>query len=288
MKWLERWRAWDFCLIFLKLFINFFLQGCIREGGRTGVEIGGREKETRRQRRREKHEGQYEKISFLQVAKADKRKKWVISWRKTSCSAQFGWWAQMKALWAGMLHIPAVPLSKITSFLSSFSHPSLKPALESSVGRLGWHRGSLCPTAFPPPKFTPSLPFSSFPPKSQQPLPAKPFPNPISFFSAGTCKTAKRLGAGGAKSWLAFSYVMDEHTPLMLLKRFNVWYSPNAIKGTKNWKQGMFTITGTWRAVMSHGKINFPPRMHFLGRVSVFSSRLAACTCFNVGMEERN
>lgn len=38
---------------------------------------------------------------------------------------------------------------------------------------------------------------------------------------------------------------------LMLLKRFNVWYSPNEIKGTKNWKQGMFTITGTWRAVMS-------------------------------------
>lgn len=50
------------------------------------LETGGREKETRRQRGREKHEGQYKKKNlFLQLAKADKMKKWVISWRKTSC-----------------------------------------------------------------------------------------------------------------------------------------------------------------------------------------------------------
>lgn len=195
-------------------------------------------------------------------------KKWEISCRKTSCAAQFGWWGQMKALFARMLHIPThIPTS----------HPTLKPLWKSSAEkRLGCPRGrQLCPI---PPLFPPS----------HNNLCQQSPPGIKSHFSAQELAKQRSCGAGGAKSWLEFSYVMDEHTPLMLLKRFNVWYSPNEIKGTKNWKQGMFTITGTWRAVMSHGKINFPPEMHFLGSVSLLSPRLSAGTCFNAGMEKRN
>lgn len=46
---------------------------------RMDVWIGLREKQTRRKRRRDEHEGQYKKPFFLQLVKTDKSKKWAIS-----------------------------------------------------------------------------------------------------------------------------------------------------------------------------------------------------------------
>lgn len=186
-------------------------------------------------------------------------------------------WDQMKALFAGMLHIPVLTLH---NDVSNNHIPTSNP-----FGKAPWRVWLSQGTDSSAPShllLLPHLPHSqhSFS-QSHNNLCQQSPPGIKShfFFQRRTLQNSKRCGAGGAQDCLAFSYVMDEHTPLMLLKRFNVWYSPNGIKGTENWKQGMFTITGTWRAVMSQGKINFSTRGAFPGHCELVQLSLFVCLC---------
>lgn len=126
----------------------------------------------------------------------------MISCRKTSCSAHFGGWDQTKALLAGMLqHIPPLTLHKVSD-----NHTPLRAAWENPCGEPGLsHPISFSSLIYP----TASTPFLQVTPS----FASKALLESNLIFQHSNLQNSKRGGAGGAEDWLAFSYVMDEHTP---------------------------------------------------------------------------
>lgn len=185
------------------------------------LETGGREKETRRQRGREKHEGQYKKKSLFTTGKSwqDEEVSDFLKENKLFCSI----WAvgsDASSVSSDAAHPPVTLHNSVSknqcARSTAPSHPHLTPALKSSVERLGCHRGQ--PAL--PHCFSSSSPIYPSSPSPSAPslrvtttFASKALPASNLIFQHRNSQTSKHFGEGGAKSWLPFSYVMDEHTP---------------------------------------------------------------------------
>lgn len=172
-----------------------------------GVEIGGREKETRRQRGKEEERGKEEAWRAIQKKS---NKKIYFSSRKSWQDEEMGDFLQEKQLlgsvWVGdqlklcwqgcCTSLPWPCTATAASAASACCHPSPKPAWKSL--RRGWAATGTHSSA--PAHLLSSLVHPTANPPLLQPLPAEPSRNQISFFSTGTLRAATLVELGVLRS----------------------------------------------------------------------------------------